>query len=155
MIVSQPGIYSFYPSSMVSKYYVWFMELDYPQLDIAEYSDGSWDIIQYLNSPVIPSLTRHQLVLGNMKNILITPGFVEKYVKQLDTSRKEFWDREEAKTRAVAEEHERVQRHKHEFVDTAHKAITSNPDLMERIAKKGFKEMDLDNIRKHVPKSKL
>lgn len=155
MIVSNPGIYSWYPSAACSRYYVWFVELGYPQLDITEYQDGSWDIVQFLNSPVIPSMTRYQTVLGNMKNIIPTPGFVEKYVKQIDTQRKEFWDREEAATRRVDEEDKSRQRHAEDFAERGRKAIMGNPDLVERIAKKGFQEMDIDRIGKHVPNSKL
>lgn len=157
---------------MVSRWYTWFVDLGYPELDIQEHwswhavperagggmvyaPDGSWSIIKYLNSPIIPSLTRWQLVLGVMENVGITTGFVEKYVKQLDTSRKEFWDREEAKTRAVEEEHARVERHQTEFVDRAHGAITKNPDLMERIAKNGLQEMDLSKIRRNIPNYKM
>jgi hypothetical protein len=155
MILTDPGIYSWYPSYMCSQWWTWFVDLGYPHLDIARYEDGSWDIIQYLNSPVVPCLTRHQLVLGTMHNVAITPGFVEKYVKKLYTSRREFWDREREKTRQVEDEGRKRELHAEEFATIGAHAITQNPDLMERIGKNGLQEMDIDRIGRHVPRSKL
>jgi hypothetical protein len=152
VILTSPGIYSWYPSSMVGPWWTWFVDLGYPELDIARYEDGSWDIIRYLNSPVMPCLTRHQLVLGHMFNVDITHGFVEKHVQQLDTSRKEFWDREEAKTKAVEDEARKVELHAEEFSSRGTAAIMQNPDLMERVMKNGLQEIDIDRIGRHVPK---
>ena len=151
-----PGYYSWaYPSSMVSKYYCWFVLMGHKELDINVYDDGSWDIIQYYNSPIIPSLTKWQTVLGNMKNIEISLGFCEKWIKQCDMHRKEFWRREEEKTRQVEEEHKKLQEHKMDSVRRAHQAITKNEGLMNRIAKNGLQEMDLSRIARHIPKSEL
>lgn len=148
----QPGYYSWaYPSSMVSKYYCWFVRMGYPQLDIVEFEDGSWEICQYLNGPYIPCQTEVQTVLGPIENTIPTFGFCQNYVKQLDMHRKEFWDREEAATRAVEEEWEAKERHAEDHVERATQAITRNPGLMNRIAKKGLQEMDLTRIARHVP----
>jgi len=139
----------------VSGFHQWFVDLGYPQLDILEYHDGEWAIIEYHNAPIIPSMTRWQLVLQGLRNVEPTIGFVEKYIKQIDPQRKAFWDRERAKTKAVYDEAERVEKHAEDSAEIAHKAITRNPDLMERIAKKGLMEMDVDKIGQHVPRSKL
>lgn len=139
----------------VSKYHRWFRELGYEQLDIREYGNGEWEIIQYENTPIVPSLTRYQTVLGPIRNVLPTLGFVEKYTKQCDMNRAEFWAREEAKSRAVELEHAATQKHAEDHAERAAKAVTRNPDLMERISRKGIQEMDLSNISKHIPRSKL
>lgn len=138
-----------------TKYHKWFRELGYSMLDILQYNNGEWEIIQYLNSPIIPSLTRYQTVLGVMRNVEINRGFVEKYVKKLDINRREFWAREEKKTREVEEEHEKTDLHSADLVDRAHKAITKNPAMMERIAQNGTQEMDLDKLARHVPRSEV
>ena len=140
-------------SSFCSRYHKWFVDLGYPQLDIVEYQDGSWDIIEMLNSPVIPSLTKYNTILGNMKNIIPTLGFCEKYCKSLDVKRREFWvieDRKsaEAETNSINKELRAV-----EMAEKASQAVLQNPSLMERIATNGMQEMNLDRIARHIPKS--
>lgn len=164
-IVSRPGFKSWYPSignerwegqfEGCSPYYVWFCELSYPNLDIREWDDGEWAIIEYYNSPVVPSLTRWNYVLQGLKNILITPGFITKYVHQLDLHRKEVWDALDAKEKAQDEEKARVEAHAQDTAEKAKNAIMQNPGLVERIAKNGLQEMNLENIAKHIPRHQL
>lgn len=135
----------------VSGWHKMFRDLGYPQLDIMEFADGEWCIIEYHQAPIIPSMTQWHVVLQGMRNIDITEGFIAKYVKQVDPKLKEFWDRENRKTKAVYEEAERVERHAEDSASRAHRAIVRNPDLMERIAKKGLQEMDVDRIRSKIP----
>lgn len=139
----------------VSKYHKWFVELGYPQLDIQVYPDGEWSIIEYQNAPIIPSLTKWKVILRGMRNIEISRGFVAKYIAQIDPMKKAFWERENARTKRAVEEAEAKERHAVEASERAAAAITSNPDLMGRIAKNGMQEMDLDNLRKHIPSSRL
>jgi len=151
-----PGHYSWcYPSAAVSPYYCWFQILGYPELDIYEENDGTWFIIQYLNSPLIPSLTKWQMVLGPMKNVEKSFGFCQKYIAKLDITKKAFWAREEAKTKQMLEEHEALDRHKEDVCAIAHNAITHNDELMNRIAKNGISEMDITKLARHVPKTEL
>jgi hypothetical protein len=164
-IVSNPGFYDWYPSKGGSRwqgqfegcspYYIWFKELGYEQLDIREFDDGEWAIIEYYNSPVIPSLTRWNYVLQGLRNILITPGFITKYVKQLDLRQNEYWDQCEAKTKAMETEKDRLEAHAQDTAERAKNAIIQNPELVERIAKKGMNEISLSNIVKHIPRNKL
>jgi hypothetical protein len=142
-------------SYMVSEFHSWFVEMGYPELDILRYDDGEWHIIQYYNRPVVPALTRWQPVLGPMRNVLITRSFCEKYVKDLDITKKAFWAREEAKTKEVEREHAAEEKRRVEYVDVAHRAITKNPNLMNRIASKGIQEMDIPSIARHVPRSEV
>lgn len=134
-----------------SPYHKWFVEMGYPQLDITQYEDGEWAIIEWQNRPIMPATTQFHHILKGMRNVLITRGFVEKYVKQIDTQKKEFWDREEAASQAVEDEFEETQNKADDLATAATKAVTGNPDLMERIVKKGISEMDIFNVRKNVP----
>lgn len=142
-------------SYICSQYHKWFKEMGYPELDILQYEDAEWWIIQYYNRPIIPQITKWQVVLGPMRNMEISYGFIRNQVQQLDITKKAFWDREERKTREVEEEADMVDRHKIDTVNHAHKAITRNPALMERIAENGIKEMDLPSLERHVPKSEI
>jgi hypothetical protein len=126
--------------------------MGYDNLDIAENHDGSWDIIEYIQKPYVPCVTEWQMVLGTMEGVLKTYGFCERFVKQVDMNRKEFWAREEAKTQAVADEHEAKEERAVEMAEIASQAVIRNPGLMNRIAKNGMKEMELGKIAKHIPK---
>lgn len=140
-----------YISSMQSEYHSWFQLQGYPELDILKYEDGSWFVIQFYNSPIVPSLTKWQTVLGEMRNVDISSAFLLKYLKQLDITKKQFWDREEAKTKETEEEFERIEKHREESAERATQAIVRNPNLMNRIANNGLYEMDLGYIANHVP----
>lgn len=152
--IPRPGRYSWsHISYMQSPYHCWFQLMNYPELDIHETKSGEWAIIQYYNTPIIPAQTKWQVVLGYMKNIEISYSFCEKYAKQLDLQRKAFWAREEAATKAMLDEKDKLEEHKLDSVNRATKAIVKNEALMNRIAKNGLKEMDLSYIARHVPKS--
>lgn len=151
---------SFYESPPItdfpSKYHPWFVELGYPQLDMREYQDGSWILVEYLSSLAAPRpLFKWRMILGYFLNEIPTKGIIEKYIKRLDTKRREFWDLQEKKTKEVEDEHARSQKHKEDMVARAHKSIVQNPDLMERIAKNGLQEMDIDNVGKHMPRNAI
>jgi hypothetical protein len=138
--------------SFWSKYHDWFVEMGYPQLDIQKYEDGEWAIIETLNRPVVPSMTRFKVILQGMKNVEISRGFIEKYVKQIDPLRKEFWDRERRATQQAEDAVEIRERHAEDSAERAAAAIVGNDALMERITRNGLSEMNLDKIAKHVPK---
>lgn len=155
MILSEPGLKSYYPSYMVSPWYCWFLDLGYENLDIEKYGDGSWSIIEYYNSPVIPSMTRYNLVLGPMENVDLSKGFIEHWVKKLDLRRKEYWDECERKTKEMEDEKARLDKHAEDTAERAKNAIMSNESLVNRIAKNGMKEIDLPTIRRNIPKHQL
>lgn len=156
MIHSEPGIRSAgYISYIQSPWHVWFRELGYPLLDIQLFHDGEWEICQYLRSPVIPSLTPVQSVLSGLRNIEISKGFVEKYVESLDVTKRAFWEREEAKSAQVEKDAVAKEVHAEEFATAATAAIVQNPDLMDRIARKGLAEMDITKIASNIPRSRL
>jgi len=150
--VRKPAIYASYPSGFVSKYYCWFEDCGYPELDILENEkNGEWYIIQMLNSPVIPSLTRWQVVLGPMRNVEKSFSFCHKYINELDITKKAFWAREEAKTRAVYEEADRSERRAHDFANAMTKVVMRDEDLKNRIAKNGAKELDIRVLAMNTP----
>jgi hypothetical protein len=165
MITSAPGVYSWYPSSVVSEYYTWFCDLGYPNLDIIKHRDtvpyrggylscesGEWSIIEYYNAPIIPSLTKWNYVLTGIRNTLITEAFVTDWVKKLDLRRKQYWDMCDEETRKMEEEHARIEKMQDEFATDTARDILRNEALMERVAKNGFQELMPENIFKHIPR---
>lgn len=166
MIVSSPGIKSWYPSYMCSEYYVWFKELGYENLDIVKHrsswrlgngswitaEDGTWSIIQFYNAPVIPAETRWNFVVAHINDHEISPSFVERMVHMVDIKRKEYWDLTEAKTKAMEAERDALERHAQDIASRATDLIMRTPTVVERIAKNGLKEIDPSNILKHIPR---
>lgn len=154
---------------MCGPYWCWFVELGYPNLDIFEHNmlyqlseneflhgpSGAWSIIEYYNSPVIPSLTRWNFVLSDIRNVVPTKGFVEKYVQGLDLHRKAVWDAAEAKSKEADDRHADLEKHAEDTAEAAFTSIRQNPDLMERIAKNGLCEIDPRKLIKHVPSHQL
>lgn len=138
------------PSYICSDYYKWFVELGYPNCDIQEYQDGSWRIVEYLNAPIIPSLTRVAHVIGPIENLLITRSFVEKYLNMLDIRKKAYYELLEEKSAALKREDQYLERNAQDLAKRA-ASIISGGEVMDRIAKKGIKEMDLESIAKHIP----
>jgi len=143
-----------HPEYVWSKWHHWFVDMGYPLLDINRYQDGEWGIIQWLKYPVIPAFTECRSVLSGLKNVDITRGFVEKFTKSLDVQRGEFWANQEARSKAVEDEHARGERHAEEITDAATGAIMNNPDLCERIMENGLEEIHPLKIAKHIPSYK-
>lgn len=139
-----------YISYFTSRYYPIFVELGYPQLDVREITDGSWCILEMMRSPVIPSLTKWRDVLGPIKHVEISKGFIQKYVTAIDTMKDGLWDRERKKTRDMLLEKESIDRRREDLSNRAFLAMRQNPALMERIAKYGLAAMDLNDIAKHA-----
>jgi len=137
-------------SSFWSPYHKWFMELGYPLLDIVKYPDGEWAILQCFSQPVVPSVTKWQIILKGMRNVDITMGFIEKYVAQIDPA-KGFKDREEQRSKIAEESYEAKERHAEELANKATEAVIRNPDLSDRIVRNGMQELNLGRIRQHIP----
>lgn len=151
MIEGNAGWYSWYPSAMCSRYYGWMCELGYPTLDVRQFEDGEWAILQYHTIPLIPSMTKWHWVLQGIKNTEITPAFIEKFVDMIDITKRSFWAREDEKTKAVELEHAATDRHAEDMVNRAHDVCMRSPALLDRIAKFGIEELDLLKIAKHIP----
>ncbi len=155
MIRTDPGLWSWYPSSMCSPWYCWFVDLGYDRLDIKKWEDGEFALIEYYRTPIIPSLTQWNYVLTGIRNVELTPGFVEKYVRQLDLHRKEVWAQQERDAVAADERHKTMERHAEDTAEAAFQTIRNTPTLVERIAKNGFQEMNLEKIHSNIPSHQL
>lgn len=165
MIYSEPGSKSWYPNNGprywdghfegCGRWYAWCVELGYPNIDIQQWKDHEWAIIEFYNSPTIPSQTRWNFVLHGMRNIEVSAGFVTKYIHQLDLHKKEVWDALDAKEKAQDEEKARIAAHAEDTAERAKNIIMQTPSLVERIAKHGIKEIDLDKVLDHIPRSQL
>lgn len=103
----------------------------------------------------MPSLTPHRYVLTKLRHVDISWDFIKKWCNLLDITKNHYWDLEEKKTQEVEREHKAVQRHREEFAEIGKNLVLGNRDLMERIAKNGFKEIDLENLVKHIPHQKM
>lgn len=151
-----PGIRSWnYYSAAQSPWHVWFEEMGYPQLDIMVYDDGEWEIIEYQNSPLIPSLTRFKTVLAGLRNIEISWSFIKRYVDELNPMSARFWETLERHEKQLDIDYETREAAVEDRASRAAKFIVKNPELMERIARNGFAEMDLRRIRKQIPDYKF
>lgn len=165
MIASSPGQRRWFPSlgperwdghfDGCSRWYPWLCDLGYPNLDVQQFEDGEWALIEFYNAPIIPSMTRWNYVLQGIRNVEIGPGFITKYSRELDLHRKEVWEAAEAKTKAMEEEKKMLDRHAEDTAERAKNIIMNTPTLVERICKNGLQEMNLPNIIKHIPRHQL
>jgi hypothetical protein len=140
---------------LFSDFHSWFVEMGYPELDIVEYEDGSWDIIQFIGQTVIPAETKWQVVLGGIKNQLKTYSFCEYWAKRLDMHKKFFWDLEDFNQKKHLMDAEEQDRHVEDLAERMTHVITHTPTMMERIVKNGAGEMLLHKLACHVPKNEL
>ena len=145
-----PGIYSDYPSSMVSKYYTWFKELGYPQLDINQFDDGEWNIIEYYNSPIIPSLTRWKPILTEIKYTEPSYGFVKKYVEMLDITKEQYWDLELGKSQKLIDDGNYREKRREEIATRMAEIVQKSPNLMQRVMRNGMQEVLPQHIATHI-----
>lgn len=161
-----PGSQSWYPSvgprnwdghfEGCGPWYAWLCELGYPNLDVQQWVDGEWAIIEFYQAPVIPSITRWNFVLQGLRNIEIGRGFLSKYIQQLNLQRKEVWDAADLRDKRQDEEKLRLDTHAQDTAEKAKNIIMQTPTLVERIAETGnLAEMNLDKIVKHIPSSQL
>jgi hypothetical protein len=160
-----PGSKSWYPSSGpwnwdgsfegCGPWYSWCCALGYPNLDIQQWKDGEWAIIEFYNAPNIPSMTRWNFMLHGMRNVEISPGFLQHHTRKLDLRREEIWAEYDARDKKQDEEKAALDRHAEDTAERAKNIIMQTPTLVERIAKNGLGEMDLDKIYKHIPRHQL
>lgn len=147
-------------SSFNSKYYPWFVEMGYPQLDLRFVREngqetGEWAIIEMHNSPVIPDLTKWQDVFTGFRNVEISRSRLKKLVESIDTKKKEIWDREEQKTKSIEAEQERWDKWKQESSARKADAFLKNPDWVERFMKNGAAELHPYSVYRNISRSKF
>ncbi len=151
----QPGFYRDYPSKMVSDYHCWFRDLGYPELDLVRYPDGEWAIIQFMQTPIIPCLTKWNFVLKGLRNVELTHSFIARYVQQLDLEKHTVWE-EQAKTERLAlEETNYEERRAQDRAEHFVAGIRGNDAMMQRIARNGLRELNPRRMLNHISRSKL
>lgn len=150
-----PGFHRDYPSKMVSDYYCWFKDMGYPELDLVRYPDGEWAIIQYMQTPLIPCMTKWNFVLKGIRNTEITHDFVKKYAEQLDIEKRTVWEEQDKLDRIAREETAYEERRSEDMANQWLKGIRNNDALMERIARNGLRELDPRRMLNHIPRYRL
>ena len=140
---------------LFSDYHSWFVEMGYPELDIVEYQDGSWDIIQFLGQTVIPAEAQWQVVLGNIKNRIPTYSFCYHWAQKLDLNRRHFWEEEEKSRQAHLDKALDQDKHVEDLAERMSSIVSQTPTLMDRIARNGPQEMLLHKVAEHVPLNEL
>lgn len=152
MIHPRPGVRTnTYVSYMCSPYHVWFQAMGYPRLDLNIYEDGEWEIIEFLRTPVVPSLTPWHRVLMDIRHTEISYDFCKKYVENLDLEKRHVWDEMDRKDEQDKRDLFKQEMHVADFQKRAFQAVSQNPALMERIAKNGMQELSLRNLSRHIP----
>ncbi len=139
----EPAYYADYPSKMCSKYYCWTKDMGYPELDVRQFPDGSWQLIQYLNTPIIPSLTRFQPVLMGIRNVEISPSFIKHHADRLNLEKGAVWAEQKKSEQKAMDDVAYEERRAIDFSENMMKGLKRSPALLERIRRNGLKELDL------------
>lgn len=155
MYPMEPGHYPSYPSSAVSEYYCWFKYMGYPNLDLMIEGDGAPTIIEYLNAPIIPSMTSWARVINFPPGFPISYTAFRKQILARDLHRDQVWEDEEKKTQKILEEKEAQDRETELLTEEATKTVMKSRAIKERIAKNGMSELGLEKLAAHVPKHEL
>ena len=138
--------YTHVESSFVSKYYPVFCKLGYPMLDVVFFEDGEWAVIEMLNSPVVPSLTKWNYVLKGMRNVEFSESLVRKLVKQLDPHEPEFWIREYEASKKIVDLKDNEAESQEDWAEWMGNQLKKNEGLMQRVARYGACELHPDKI---------
>lgn len=143
-------MYSYLDSAAVGPYYEICCDLGYPQCDIVKYPDGEWAVIAYENAPLCPSLTGFRVISSGIRHKEITHGLVGKLILESDPMKQRLWEREEANSRRIADEHEAAQKHREDVMGEAAKVMLRTDTLMQRVAKNGIGELDMGTMMDRI-----
>jgi hypothetical protein len=142
--------YTYIDSPFVSQHYKMFCDLGYPQLDINEWPDGEWAILQMWNAPLVPQLTKFNYVLTGLRNIEKSQSFIEKYVELVDITRRAFWELQEDQTL----EAEKAAADKEMYFENSAlkklEIIKRTPVLMDRVQKFGMNALGFESMWRHL-----
>lgn len=144
--------YAYVDSAFVSDKYRIFCELGYPQLDVQFFEDGSWAILEMLNAPLIPSMTKFKYILKGIENVEFSRSFVEKFVKQLDPAKGFFWEREDRLARESEEQGIKGDEFIAELAADTMKKLAKCDTLTERLAKNGADELTPERLAFNIYK---
>lgn len=137
---------------MYSKYHSLFSEMGFPQLDVIEYEDGEWAIIEYLSSTVIPSLCKWNVILSGLRHMEISRGFIENYLRAQINERDCYRELDEIRKARDVLSKEEVDERADRVATMATALVKRTPSVYERIAKNGLSALNLQNIAQHIPR---
>lgn len=144
-----------YVSYLVTPWNAWFKEMGYPELDVVTFGDGERAIIEYLKAPVVPAQTPWNYVLTKLRNMDLGYDYLKAWADQLCLEKRHVWEEAKAREENAVQELLERDRRGEDFINRAHKVISKNPALMERIAKNGAGELSLKSLWRHIPRSRL
>ena len=151
MITERNGYpYLYVDSPMVSRHYKMFCDIGYPHLDINEWPDGEWAILQYWNAPLIPTMTRWNYVLTGLRNVEKSESFVKDYVEIIDTTRRAFWELQDEKSAKTEQEAEAKEQYFEDSAARKLEILKRSPALMERVAKFGMNAIGFESMWRHL-----
>lgn len=136
-----------------NKFYRWAKSFGYPNVDVIDdrLRDGTWSLVEYLRSPVVPSLTPWNYILRDITEPLEL-NVMRRFCEMLDLKKREYRNRMEAEQAASLQAFESAKKVEDDLATRATKLITGNQALLERIAKNGIAEMDTIKILSHIPR---
>ena len=139
------------PSSMVSKHHKMMCELGYPQLDIVEHADGAWSIIEYLNAPIIPSLTRWHHVLSDIRHQEINPSFIKAQLEKIDLTKPQTWETMRKEEERKLRESEWQEEQRADNVLRGVKELAKNNNFMDLVGEMGQDAFNLESLARRIP----
>lgn len=135
---------------MVSEWWRVCRDLGYPELDVRKYADGSWSIIQYFQTPIIPSLTKWQPVLMDIRHTEISPTFIKKKADELNLEKGHVWSEVDKNERRIRDEISFEEDRAEVIASKKLDIVKRTPGLMDRIARRGVKELDPRRMLQHI-----
>lgn len=136
-----------------NKFYEWTTSFGYPNVDVIDdrAADGTWSLIEYLRSPVVPSLTPWNYILRDITEPL-EHYTVKRFCEMLDLKKREYRAMMEEEARLSREKFDAAQKLESDLAGKAARLISGNSALMERIARHGMSEIQPEKILAHVPR---
>lgn len=136
-----------------NKFYRWTKNFGYPNVDIIDdrAADGTWSLVEYLRSPVVPSLTPWNYILRDITEPL-TESLVKRFCEMLDLRKREYRARMEAEEKDSKAKVDSALKLEDEIATKAAKLISGNDGLLQRIAKNGVAEITPERILSNVPR---
>jgi hypothetical protein len=134
------------PSAMVSKHHEMMFNLGYPQLDVVEHKDGSWSIIEYLNAPTVPSLTRWHHVLSDIRHQEINESFCKRMIERMDLTKPQTWETMRKEEEAKLAQAEWIEEQRADNMLRGAKELAKNDVFMDIVDRMGPEAFNLESL---------
>jgi len=144
-----------YVSYMVTPWNRTFRSLGYHELDLQEWEDGEWAIIRYYRTPVVPALTPWSYVLTKLRNVEKTESTFRRLTDQMDLEKRQVWKEQEESEARMLRELKSEEDHQNDKVARMLKVVKRNDRLMNDIARRGGKALNLREISRHIPRARF